>query len=120
MENYIYSVQSTLTENYDLKQKLLLSKGVALWDVLQNCDREGSSDLKIKNEVANDFQSFYNRHPSVKHVFFTSGKAETFYDTYIGRDMKVNFHNLPSPSSANTWKTLDEKVSEWKVILNYL
>ena len=109
-----------LRDSYESKRQLLLTNSIALWDVLQNCEREGSSDTNIKNEVANDFAGFYEKHPSVKHVFFTSGKAETFYDTYVGRNKSVTYHNLPSPSSANTWKTFDEKLNEWTTILKYL
>jgi hypoxanthine-DNA glycosylase len=110
----------SFSDNYEIKRQLLLSKGIALWDVLENCEREGSSDHKIKNEVANDFASFYQKFPSVKNVFFTSKKAEEFYGKYVHKNSHVIYHNLPSPSSANTWKTFEEKVAEWKIIVNYL
>lgn len=109
-----------LVDNYELRKQLLLNNKVALWDVLQYCQRDGSADRNIKNPAANDFASFYTKYPSVKNVFFTSGKAQEYYDTYVGRNGSVNYHNLPSPSRANTWKTFDEKVDLWKVILKYL
>jgi hypoxanthine-DNA glycosylase len=109
-----------LVHDYETKKALLLSKGIAVWDVLQYCEREGSADSKIQKEVPNDFASFYSKHPQVKQVFFTSTKAMDYYDTYVKREPGYNYHLLPSTSSANTWKTVDEKLNEWKIILKYL
>lgn len=108
------------TDNYEVKRQLLLSKGIALWDVLQNCEREGSADSNIKAEKPNDFSGFYKDFPNVKNLFFTSGKAEAFYDTHVGGNGKVSYYNLPSPSRANTWKTFEEKLNDWKLILKFL
>ncbi len=109
-----------ITDNYEFKKNLLLSKGIALWDVLQHCNREGSADSKIKNEISNDFAGFYQRHPAIRHIFFTSGKAQDCYDAHVGRQPKMSYYKLPSPSSANTWKTFDDKINEWQIILNHL
>jgi hypoxanthine-DNA glycosylase len=109
-----------LVHDYETKKALLLSKGIAVWDVLRYCEREGSADSKIQKEVPNDFASFYSKHPQVKQVFFTSTKARDYYDTYVKRKPDYNYHLLPSTSSANTWKTVDEKLNEWKLILKYL
>lgn len=109
-----------VTDNYASKRQLLLDKGIAVWDVLQSCEREGSADIRINKEIANDFASFYRDYPTISSVFFTSKKAETYYYEYVGRNEKVRFYNLPSPSSANTWKTFAEKLNEWKLILKFL
>jgi hypoxanthine-DNA glycosylase len=109
-----------LVHDYETKKALLLSKDIAVWDVLRYCEREGSADSKIQKEVPNDFASFYSKHPQVKQVFFTSTKARDYYDTYVKRKPDYNYHLLPSTSSANTWKTVDEKLNEWKLILKYL
>ena len=39
------------TTRIDEKKKLLLDNGVALWDVAQSCEINGSSDSSIKNVV---------------------------------------------------------------------
>lgn len=109
-----------LVQDYETKKALLLSKGIAVWDVLQYCEREGSADSKIQKEVPNDFASFYSKHQQVKQVFFTSTKGRDYYDIYVQRKPGYNYHILPSTSSANTWKTFEEKLNEWKLILKYL
>ncbi|TDQ08410.1 DNA-deoxyinosine glycosylase [Pedobacter metabolipauper] len=107
----------TFTPDYETRKQLLLDHGIALWDVLQACECEGSSDNNIKNEVANNFSAFYTAHPYIKTIFFASKKAEAFYDKYVIKDPAKTYDTLPSPSSANTWKTFDQKLEEWKKIL---
>ncbi|MDV3426481.1 MAG: DNA-deoxyinosine glycosylase [Bacillota bacterium] len=51
--------QEDFKENYDEKKKLLLENGAALWDVIKNCERENSSDSKIKRPEANDISSLH-------------------------------------------------------------
>lgn len=106
-----------LSHDCEVKKTLLLNRGIALWDVLQFCERRGSLDSNIKNETPNDFASFYKEHPLIRHVFFTSAKAKKYYDHYVKRKSDYLYSLLPSPSRANTWKTIDEKRKE---ILQYV
>jgi hypoxanthine-DNA glycosylase len=106
--------------DYSEKTKLLVDNGIALWDVLSHCEREGAADSKIKKEIPNDFASFYQSHPDIRNVFLTSKKAEAFYDKYIGKKTERNYYLLPSPSRANTWKTFEQKLDEWSIILKFL
>jgi hypoxanthine-DNA glycosylase len=105
------------TTDYAVRKQLLLNNGVALWDVLKHCQGKGASDNAIKNEVPNDFDAFYKQYPSIKNVFLTSKKADYFYNKYVGKEAQRNYYLLPSPSRANTWKSVQEKVMEWQEIL---
>jgi len=87
-----------LSNDYNDKLNLLISNRIALWDVLQYCERVGSLDSNIKNEVANDFSAFYKTHPQIKHVFFSSKNAAVYYDRYVGRKKDIQYDILPSPS----------------------
>ena len=106
-----------LGENFSLDyedRKLMLGKyNIALWDVLEFCERQGSLDSNIKNEVANNFDDFYSNHPNIKHVFFSSKNAAAYYDKYVGRREKLNYDILPSPSGANATKSFSEKLEIW-------
>lgn len=106
------------SKDYDKRKNLLLDNNIALWDVLQNCEGIGSSDSAIQNEVPNDFLSFYKTHKNINKVFFASQKAEEFYNKYIRKSNDIMYHLLPSPSSANTWKTFDQKIEEWKILVS--
>lgn len=103
-----------LTQDYNEKLKFLQDHGIALWDVLQYCEREGSLDSRIKNEVPNNFTSFYKKYPNIKNVFFSSKNAAAYYDKHIGRSVEVVYEILPSPSGANASKSFAEKLEIWK------
>ena len=111
----LYAVfNKELQMDYADRIKLLHDHDIALWDVLQFCEREGSLDSKIKNEVANDFPTFYRNYPNIKHVFFSSKNAAAYYDKYVGRKDSIIYEVLPSPSGANASMTFAQKLEVWK------
>lgn len=103
-----------LSHDYPEKISFLKNYGIAIWDVLEYCEREGSLDSRIKNEKANDFKTFYLNNPQIKHVFFSSKNAAAYYDKYIGRSDRIHYEVLPSPSGANASKSFSEKLEIWK------
>lgn len=108
--------------DYSKKEELLLKNGIALWDVLQNCDRKGSLDIKIRNGVRNDFLTFFSKHPNIEHVFFNGKMAQTFFDDLIGDEsifIGRSFKLLPSTSPSNTMNSFFV-LREWMQIRNYL
>ncbi|OJX55493.1 MULTISPECIES: DNA-deoxyinosine glycosylase [Flavobacterium] len=109
-----------LPKDYIEKKQLLEENNIALWDVLAYCERTGSLDSNIKNEKANDFESFYKQYPNIKHVFFSSKNASNFYDKYVGRKKDLQYSILPSPSGANASKSFLQKLEEWEAILEAL
>jgi hypoxanthine-DNA glycosylase len=104
------------TKNYEVRKKLLLKNNIALWDVLQGCIRTGSSDSNILDEVCNDFNSFFSQHPLIKVVFFTSKKTQEYFSRHVQAPHYITTILLPSTSSANGWKTYEEKLAEWAVV----
>jgi len=102
------------TTDYSERVALIKKHDIALWDVLQFCEREGSLDSKIKNEAANDFEAFYKVYPNIKHVFFSSKNAAAYYDKYVGRREGLLYDVLPSPSGANATKSYVQKLEEWQ------
>ncbi|MDV6167079.1 DNA-deoxyinosine glycosylase [Flavobacterium sp. DG1-102-2] len=110
----LYAIfQEEITHDYDLKRKFLQRHKLAVWDVLASCEREGSLDSKIKNEVVNDFDAFYKEHPQLRNVLFSSKNAAAYYDKYVGRRQDIFYDVLPSPSGANATKSFSEKLEEW-------
>lgn len=109
-----------LPKEYAEKKQLLKENDIALWDVLAYCERTGSLDSNIKNEKANDFESFYKQYPNIRHVFFSSKNASNFYDKYVGRKKDLQYSILPSPSGANASKSFLQKLEEWEALLEAL
>lgn len=105
-----------LPESYAEKNALLKEHHIAIWDVLESCECEGSLDSNIRNEKANDFKSFYKKYPRIKHIFFTGKKAEQLYKKHVGFEDCRTYITLPSPSSAHARMRLEEKIEKWQVL----
>ena len=103
---------------------LLKSNGIALWDVLESCAREGSLDSAIEEAtiVVNDFASFYPTHPRIARVFFNGAKAEASYRRYVlGARCAVlpalRYARLPSTSPAHAALSFEQKRDAWKAVV---
>jgi hypoxanthine-DNA glycosylase len=73
---------------YQDRAAALRECGVAVWDVLRLCRRQGSLDSAIEpgSMVANDFESFFDAHPAVDRVFFNCAAAEKNFIRLAGID----------------------------------
>lgn len=105
---------------YDQRQRILCNNGVAVWDVLRECHREGSLDTAIRaeSEAANDFAAFFRTHPRIGTIFFNGQKAETAFRRLVlpaiaqlGR--KFRCVRLPSTSPAHAGRSFAEKLAAW-------
>jgi double-stranded uracil-DNA glycosylase len=108
---------------YAERLRVLQSQGIALWDVLQCCERVGSLDADIAEAsiVANDFAAFYAQHSHIRSVFFNGAKAEAAYKKYVlprlTRDCDpMRYLQLPSTSPAHAGMTFSEKLAQWQVV----
>lgn len=68
-------------ERIEEKKKLLLEGHIAVWDVIDSCDIEGSSDSSIRNVKANDIGGLLGR-TSIQAVFANGDKAYQLYLKY--------------------------------------
>ena len=108
------------TDNYIERVAFLREKHIALWDVLSGCEREGSLDSKIRDAVANDFELFYNAHPNITTIFFSSKAAENFYNKLVGKKDGQAYFTLPSPSGANASQSFAQKLDKWALIKRFI
>jgi TDG/mug DNA glycosylase family protein len=117
----IYSLfEKPLDSDYDNRIQFVREKGIALWDVIETCQRVGSLDSNIEKEVVNDFKSLFNNYPNLRLLAFNGTKAFGTYRKSVGLELaRVDYKQLPSTSPANTLK-FEEKFKQWEVILDYL
>ena len=113
------------TVSYQKRILILKRSGIALWDVMASCIREGSLDADIDEEsiVPNDFHVFFAAHPQVKHVFFNGAKAERCFHRYVRphlSDVGLIFTRLPSTSSAHASLSLPDKLKAWRTLADAL
>ncbi len=97
------------------KRTLLLSCGVAVWDVVASCDIEGSSDSSIKNVVANDISVILD-HADIKQIFVNGKTAERYYNKYLKVKTGKEAICLPSTSPANAAWSIERLTDAWRVI----
>lgn len=102
--------------DYETRKTLLQKNNVALWDVLQFCDRVGSLDSAIKNEIANDFETFLEEHPNITTILFNGQKAAAFFKKYVHLKKTYQLITLPSTSPANASQSFQSKLDEWQII----
>ena len=95
------------------KKAMLLSNGIAIWDVVQSCDIIGSSDSSIKNVTPADLSVILKKAP-VKTIFLNGGKAWELYQKYCKEMTELPAVKLPSTSPANVAWSLEKLVTVWK------
>jgi hypoxanthine-DNA glycosylase len=108
---------------YDQRKAILIKHGVAVWDVLQSCRREGSLDASIErdSETPNDFAAFFRKHSQVGVVFFNGQKAESAFRRHVlaqleALDRELQFVRLPSTSPAHAGRSFQEKLRAWRSV----
>jgi len=98
-----------------------------VWDVLQSCNRLGSSDSNIKLATikTNDFAGFFAKYGSITQIFFNGRMAEKLYLKRIlpalnHRFSYLEYQSLPSTSPAYAVLKLEQKIEAWKVIKQHV
>lgn len=103
-----------LPEDIPAKKRLLLRHGLALWDVIVSCERDGSLDSAIRREELNDFAAFFAAHPSVHAVLVNGGLAAQKFKPALAEGRPIV--RLPSTSPAYTLP-YDKKRAAWRSAL---
>ena len=110
-EIYGYEKPQTVEE----KKKLILENKLAMWDVIQSCEIEGSADSTISNVTANDL-SIILENSRVDRIFVNGKTAEKYYKKYTYPKTGIKAFCLPSTSPANAAWNIEKLVDAWKII----
>lgn len=96
---------------------------IALWDVLQECEREGSLDSSIIGDSikTNDLSGFLLSHPTIRLIAFNGATAEKEYRKNILPGLNKQLQQtlmirLPSTSPAMATLSREQKLVKWAVI----
>jgi TDG/mug DNA glycosylase family protein len=107
-------------EIYEVRKRFLTERRIAIWDVLYECDIDGSDDSSIKGPVANDIPSFLRMNSGITHIFFNGKKAAELFERSVvkgwpqGSPMPM-LVTLPSSSPLNTQR-FERKLEVWKAV----
>lgn len=123
-QNRFWKVLAALTNeslpvNIEEKKILLLKHHIAVWDVIQSCDIEGSSDSSIKNVVVNDVHRILQT-ADIQQIFCNGGKSYSLYKKYCQKETGRVAVELPSTSPANAAASLEKLIEKWHMVASYL
>lgn len=107
------------TEDYSKRTETLKKHHIALWDVIDSCERKGSLDSEIKNEEANQIEKLLEEYPNIKAIFCNGGKSYKNLQKLLGKNYKLPIFLMPSTSPLHTI-SFERKFEEWKKVLEFL
>ena len=113
----IFAARSDLS--YAQRVEILNTCGIAVWDVLRYCQRQGSLDSAILRETPNAISLFVAEHRQLELVCFNGQKAEQLFRKHIRIDgfenlARLRFIALPSTSPAYASMSFDQKLKHWR------
>lgn len=125
--NAFWKIMETLfgipaTTPYLSRVNALQESGIAVWDVLAGCERQGSLDSNIVKEsiVVNDFGEFLRSYPNIGHIFLNGKSVEQLFKRYVLSSQtlpaEITITVLPSTSPANARLTFENKLEQWSAI----
>ena len=98
------------------KKLLLLETGIALWDVVSECDIAGSADSKIKNVIPADLSVITDK-CRINAVYANGSTAAALYRKYQQSVTGMKITLLPSTSPANAAWSTEKLITEWKRVI---
>lgn len=116
--NHFWKIIYTLFDNmpvsasFNEKISFLQDNRIGLWDVLENCDRQGSLDVHIKNQTENDFGSLFQEFPSITKIVFNGKESYRYFSKKFGQIEGITYYVMPSTSPANTM-SFENKLEIW-------
>ena len=96
---------------YGARLAVLQENGIALWDVLHQCERAGALDSNIRNAVHNDIQLVTRIARDLRRVCFNGKTAGRFAQLFA--DWGYETLVLPSSSPAYTLG-FEKKLEAWR------
>lgn len=96
------------------KKSFLKKHHIALYDVIEECDIDGSKDSSIKNVTPIDLKSILKEYPNIKLIGVNGKKASSLFKKYLKKDCSgVSIYYLPPTSPANAKTSLEELIKEY-------
>jgi TDG/mug DNA glycosylase family protein len=118
----LFSPGSELSERYEDRISFALSHGVALWDVIESCERPGSLDSNIKQAIPNDIPGLLDRFPKIEVLVCNGTKSYSELTKHFGSHPEVvrrRVLRLPSTSPIPTrdYRGLEDRLTAWRTLL---
>ena len=117
-------LQVDIPTSYAERIQLVRKHGIGLWDVISHCERKGSLDSAIKNEVPNDFPTLFRKYPQIECILFNGTKAYEVFRKKVGFDVLGERQYIKMPSTSHVpgkhIQTFEEKINSYKILLHFI
>ncbi len=97
-------------------RRILLARGIALWDSIASCEISGSSDSSIRAVVLTELGPIFAQ-TRIRQVFCNGATAWRYFRA---GGYQIAARQLPSTSPANARWSFEALVEAWQVILDFL
>ncbi len=107
------------SEDYGQRQRQFRRLPLALWDVLERCEREGSLDSAIVADSArpNAIVELLAQQPRIGWILFNGAAAERLFVRHLLPGVeglrRLELRRLPSTSPAHAGMPFEEKLRRW-------
>ena len=108
-----------LPQTIQEKKAFLLNNNIAVWDVIESCNIENSSDSSIKSVTPNDISKII-KESQIATIFTNGSKSYELYNKYTRDSVNIQAIPLPSTSPANAKCKLEDLYTKWNIIKKYI
>lgn len=112
-------LKEPLPASVDEKKRLLIKHHIAVWDVIESCDIEGSSDSSIKNATPNRLSLVLDAAP-IRQIYTNGAASCRLYKACCQPLTGRPAIQLPSTSPANAAFSMERLKESWRIILENL
>ena len=105
----------SVPQSVEEKKRLLFAHGIALWDVLAECEIFRSDDASIRKPVCHDIAGFLHG-KSIRKILCNGGKAYQLLKRFV--EVPIPAAAMPSTSPANAAWGVERLVRVWGTELN--
>jgi TDG/mug DNA glycosylase family protein len=110
---------------YEDRLRFALDHGIALWDSIAACEREGSLDADIRDVVPNDIPGLLRRYPRIGTIVCNGSKSHAELMKHHGSAPETaarRILKLPSTSPVPTprYRNLEDRLEAWQVIQSFV
>jgi hypoxanthine-DNA glycosylase len=112
--------------SYRSRVRQLEGLPLILWDTLQACHRPGSLDSNIDADSvrANDFAGLLGEFPAIRAIVFNGATAEKYFRRLVvpqlPNALDIELIKMPSTSPAHAGMSFEQKLADWRRLLDYL
>jgi hypoxanthine-DNA glycosylase len=106
--------------DYAAKLRLLKKNRVAVWDVIESCERVGAADSAIRCMRPNRVPNLLERYPNVRMIFLNGKTAERLFRAHLAARISLPVRTLPSTSPAHASMSIHEKTKRWRALASFI